>query len=245
MKLTGAFTLARSMKVVGVIVAVAATVAAVFLWQQQVKVEPALQYKCDLAAFVQVKGDECLDTVPVPVNRKFSTIADRADVEGQWTTHPVAKGELAHPSQLTKTPPDRFRFTASGSPLPVGVWGHYLPVPAQVLEAVKPDNLLTLVLADGKTQQLIVIFDKATVLDKASNGVYLGLTMDQIAAAEKLNQEIAAAETSQSGKSSTLPPVLVETVWTISQGANPSLPPLGVFKMELSPKSLGIPAANP
>jgi hypothetical protein len=244
MKAGSAFSVSRLVSVFGVVVALACLGTAIFLYLQQVRVEPVLRYKCDLLAFQPV-GDDCLEEVTAPVNRKFDAVTSRPAVSGQWLVHPVAKGELVHPSQLTKTPPDRFRFTASGEPLPEGVWGYFMSVPGEVLNIIRPRHLLTLSVADPKQQQMFVVFDKAQVLDKVGNGIFVGLTMDQMAAFERLQNDIrvAAEERKAQGAQGTQAATLSnaqppEVVWAVTQGANPSLPTLSVFKMELTASAL-------
>jgi hypothetical protein len=204
------------------LIAVAGIVVAIFLWIQQVRIERAWQYASDLPTFHEITAGD-LAAVFVPVNRKFEVVTDAGTVIGKWTVHPVGAGEMVHPSQITDTDPDRFRFDASGQPLPEGVHGYFMEVPEQVLAAIEHDHYLSVAMADGMSRELIVLFDKARVLEESGGGVFLGLTMSQIAAIEGLKDDMAGGED-----------VPLRLVWTITQGANPDLPPLAVFDMGLT-----------
>lgn len=228
--LSRAITLSLSLRVFGLLVAGLSAAVAGYLFIQQQRVEPALRYKCDLPAFVQITSN-CLEEVSVPVNRKFEVMSSRKAIEGQWTVHSVATGEMAHSSQLTGTPPDRFRFTASGEPLPEGVWAYFFGAPKQILGVVKPGNDLTLSLTDPLTHQLVVVLDKVDILERLEDGIFLGLTMDQIAAVERLLEDAQAQN--QPGDQPR-----PELVWVVTQGKNPDLPPLAMFKMELTKDTL-------
>jgi len=228
-------TFTRIMQLVGLLIALLLTGLALYLFVNYQRVEPALKYKRDLPAFAQVSADD-LETIYVPVNRKFDVVGSNALAVGQWTVHPVSIGEMVHESQLTPDPPDRFRFTASGAPLPEDLWAYFIAVPGQVMNVVVPGNDLTLSLTDPLTEQMIVVLDKADILDKVEDGIFLGLTMDQIAAIERLKLEQSKAEKDEGQPGGSLLP---ELVWAVTQGANPDLPPLAVFKMELTAASLG------
>jgi hypothetical protein len=230
MKISRAFNWAGGMRVIAMVVATACLGAAVFLWLKQVKVEDAYAYTCDYPAFERVTAD-CLETVQVPVNRKFRTVGAEAEVVGRWTVHPVGTGEMVHPSQLSTDEPDRFRFLASGNPLPEELWGYYVPVAGDVLQAVKPGHLLTLVMVDPLSDQSIVVLDKAHILETNEGGVYVGAGMTQIAALEGLKVELTDEESTDAENAPWL-------VWTITQGANPDLPPLAVYSTELTSQAL-------
>jgi hypothetical protein len=226
----GTVSLAQGLRLLAIPVAGLFIAVAIYMWSQQVKVEAALRYSCALPAFEEVSA-ECVEEVYVPVNRKFDVVSDPAQVVGMWTVHPVGAGEMAHPSQLTADEPDRFRFTASGESLPEGLYGYHFSVPEPVLGAVSPGRQLTLSLADSMGRQLIVVLDKVIILDEGDGGVFLGLTMDQVAAVESLIEQ-SQAEVPE-GES---PPRLV---WMITQGVNPDQPPLAVYQMTLTAGALG------
>jgi hypothetical protein len=88
-------------------------------------------------------------------------------------------------------------------------------------------------LIDRMGREMIVLFDKARILDKTEGGVFLGLTMEQVAALEGLKDEMARDEEGGGTFDGAL-----RLVWTITQGANPDLPPLAVFDMELTEGAL-------
>lgn len=221
-RLFSAVTMAQGLRWLGLLIALIAVAVAAYLWMQQVRVEQALRYKCDLPEGAQIAAD-CLEEVTVPVNRQFDVVTQQAAAVGRWTVHPVRSGELLHPAQLTDQQPDRFRFS-SGALLPEGMHGYYMSVPGVVLNAVSAGHLLSLALADPLGDQLVVIFDKALILDKDGSGIFLGLNMAQVAAIESLFSEEMKVPEGQPA------PWLV---WTITQGANPDLPALAVFRMEL------------
>jgi hypothetical protein len=233
MKLKRSISVARSVRWLMALIAIVASVVAVFLWTKQVKVEKAWRYAGDLPTFHQVSEAD-LEEVFVPVNRRFDAVTDKATVIGKWTLHPVGQGEMVHPSQLTNDPPDRFRFDASGEPLPEGVYGYFVAAPGQVLDKVTHNEYLSMALADRMGEELIVLFDKARILDTSEGGVFLGLTMDQIAALEGLKDELATDK--EEGEGTFDAPLRL--VWTITQGANPDLPPLAVFDMALTEGAL-------
>ncbi len=222
-------TLGLTLRWIGLLLAVVLTAAALFLWSQQVRMESALRYTCDLAVFTKIT-EECVEEVPIPVNRQFDAVTDRPGAVGAWTLHPVQKGELLHPAQLTHETPDRFRFEQSGQPLPEGQYGYYVTTPASLLAVVKPGNLLTLELADPAVQQLGTLLDKAPILEKDAGGVFLGLSLNQIAALETLAAEARAQAKEQNPGPQSQPAVLV---WTLTQAANPDLPPLYAVPMNL------------
>jgi hypothetical protein len=232
MKLKRSISVARSVRWLMAAIAVVACVVAVFLWMKQVKVESAWRYAGDLPTFHKVSEDD-LEEVFVPVNRDFDAVTDKGAAVGQWTLHPVGAGEMVHPAQLTKDPPDRFRFDASGEPLPEGVYGYFVAAPGQVLGKVTHNEYLSMSLIDRMGREMIVLFDKARILDKTEGGVFLGLTMEQVAALEGLKDEMAKDEEGDGTFDGAL-----RMVWTITQGANPDLPPLAVFDMELTEGAL-------
>lgn len=221
--LRSAVTLAQAVRWLGLALAVLCVGVAAWLWAQQVRVEPALRYKCELAAF-DIVTSECLEEVSVPVNRRFEVVTSSAAVVNRWTTRPVSPGEFVHLAHLTDQDPDRFRFTTSGQELPVGTFGYYLAVPAPVLQVIQADHLLTLSLADPGVRQLGIILDQARVLEKDSAGIFLGVTMSQVAALEGLLAEIR--QTTEEAQ----PAVLV---WTITQGDNPTFPPLYAIPLDI------------
>jgi hypothetical protein len=99
---------------------------------------------------------------------------------------------------------------------------------------VTHNEYLSMALADRMGEELIVLFDKARILDTSEGGVFLGLTMDQIAALEGLKDELATDK--EEGEGTFDAPLRL--VWTITQGANPDLPPLAVFDMALTEGAL-------
>mgnify|MGYP006302357991 FL=1 len=179
MKLKRSISVARSVRWLMGVLALAAIVVAVYLWMQQVKVESAWRYKTNLQTFQKV-SDAHLEEVHVPVNRKFDVVTDKGTVIGKWTLHPVGAGEMVHPSQVTSDPPDRFQFDASGEPLPEGVYGYFVNAPGVVLGKVTHNEYLSLSMVDRMGRELIVLFDKARILEESEGGIFLGLTMDQI-----------------------------------------------------------------
>ena len=222
--LRSAVTLAQGMRWLGLGVALICVGVAVWLWSQQMRVEPALRYTCDFRPF-EVVTAECLEDVPVPVNRRFTVVSDPAQVTGQWATRPLSAGELVYPAHVTAQSPDRFRFGASGQELPVGMVGYYLAVPEPVLAVVQPDNLLTLSLADAGVRQLGVLLDQARILEQDEGGVFLGVTLPQVAALEGLLAELRqAAEEKQED---------AVLVWTITQGENTAFPALHAFPLDV------------
>lgn len=215
-------TLSLALRWVGLGLAVVLTVAAMYLWRQQVRMEEVLRYTCDLPTFALIE-DNCLERVPAPVNRKFEAVSDVGAVVGRWTTHAVRAGELVHTAHLTTASPERFRF-ASGEVLPEGLYGYYLAAPKPVLQVTVPGDLLTLNLADARARQLGVLLDKAPVLHADTDGIFLGLTPMQVGALEGLLAELRVQERESSTR---------VFVWLITQGANPSLPPLSAVTLDL------------
>lgn len=236
MKLTRSISVARTVRWVLVLLAILAIVVAVYLWMQQVKLEQAWRYKSDLPTFHQVTEGN-LEKFYVPVNRKFDVMTDKSNVVGKWTLHPVGSGELVHPSQLTSSSPDRFRFDGSGESLPEGLHGYYMSAPEVVLGKVTHNEYLSLSMVDRMGDELIVLFSKARILEKTEGGIFLGLTMDQIAAIEGLQDEVTDDRETELDDESTFDGPL-RLVWTITQDANPELPPLAVFDMELTEDTL-------
>ncbi len=212
-------------------VAIISSVIAIFLWQQQVQVDPAYVFTCNLEAVEQVTSN-CINSVFVAVNRKFDVVSEPDQVIGKWTVHAVNTGELVHPSQLVDEKPDRFKFINSGEALPEGLYGYHITVEDESLTTVSPQDLLTLSIADSMTGQLIVILDKAVILSVDETGIWVGVRLKQVAAIENL---LELTQPSDVEDEEILPPRLV---WTITQGANPDLPPLIVFDMALTRDAL-------
>jgi hypothetical protein len=235
MKLTRSISVARTVRWVLVLLAIAAIIVAVYLWMQQVKLEKAWRYKSSFPTFHKVGAGD-LEEFYVPVNRKFDVVTNKGSVVGKWTRHPVGAGELVHPSQLTGTSPNRFRFDGSGEPLPEGMYGYHLSAPGVVLGKVRHNEYLSLSMVNRVGRELIVLFDKARILEKTEGGFFLGLTMDQIAAIEGLQEEMASGEKDEEEDGMFAGPLRL--VWTITQNANPDLPPLAVFNMDLTEESL-------
>lgn len=230
LRLSGAVNITRAMQVVGIVVSIIAAVTAIWLWRKQVKIEQAYRYACDYTAFEKVTED-CLEPVEVPVNRKFDVIVDQSAATGKWITRPVNTGEFVHPVHLTSEEPDRFKFSASGEPLPENVWAYYVNVTGDVLSAVSPGDLLTLSMVDPLTEQLVILLDHVEILEKNEGGVYVGAPMEQIAALEG----VKLITTGEDGEDAKDTPRLV---WVITQGANPDLPPLAWFSTGLNEVAL-------
>lgn len=229
LNLRRAVNVGNALRVAALVIGLAAVVVAVFLWRKQVRYEGAYRYGCDIPAFERVT-DACLESVQVPVNRQFTVVTSAGEVVGKWTTRPVAADEMVHQSQLTASEPDRFRFHASGQELPEETWGYFIPVASEALGQVKPGQLLTLAMVDPLTEQTIVIMDKVYILEQGSGGIYVGATWEQVGAMEGLKTEMRTDD-----EEDALRPWLV---WTITQGANPDLPSLAVFRTDLTADAL-------
>jgi hypothetical protein len=233
MKVTRSISLARSIRLVLVPIAALGVVAAIYLWSQQVKMEPSWQWARDLPPFYHVTDDD-LERVFVPVDRQFTAVTDKDALVGTWTLHRVGAGEMAHPSHVTVSTPHRFRFNASGEALPQGTYGYHLSIPPTVLSEISHQGLLSLAIVDEQADELILVADRVEILQKEEEGAWLGLTMEQVAAVEALKRRVADAQEDGHGEPSGEIPDSGAILWTISQRANPDLPPLAVFEMALT-----------
>lgn len=233
MKIKRSISLARSIRLLLVPVAALSVIAAIYLWSQQVKMEASWRWARDLPPFHQVQ-DEDLEPVFVPVDRQFTAVTDEDAVTGSWTVRPVGAGEMVHPSHITSRTPHRFRFKASGDALPVGTYGYYLAVPQTVLDEIAHDGLLSLAIVDEVVDQLVVVADRVEILQREEGGVWLGLTMEQVAAVEALKRRVADAQAAASQGSQDQRGQSENILWTITQRANPDLPPLATFEMTLT-----------
>ena len=239
MQLRQSISMARSIRFLLIPIAVISVIVAIYLWSQQVKVEPAWQWAGDLPTFHQVAGDDVVKAF-VPVDRKFTAVTNKGAVVGKWTTHPVSTGEMVHPSQLMASTPNRFRFDGSGEELPLGTYGYYMAVPVNVLAEITHRELLSLSIIDEEADELIVVVDRVDVLQKEEGGVWLGLTMNQIASVEALKRRVETEAQEGAGEGGEGEHQQSDTdqgqsvLWTITQRANPDLPPLAVFEMEFT-----------
>jgi hypothetical protein len=233
----GSFRLVSVLRIASLAFAVVLTGIAVFLWVSSTRTELAYRYSCDLPAASAISA-ECLEEVPVPVNRHFETVTDKGMLVSSWTRHTVYAGEMTHASQLMHEPPKNFRFGA-GTQLPDGAWGYFLPLPPQLLAVINPGNQLSLSFAQPDREQLIVVMDHAAVYEKLLEpvgGVYVALMPDQVAAVERLMTEV---ERLQQMDAADIPPEeLIKLVWTVDQPANDDLPPLAVYELSLQEESL-------
>lgn len=235
LSLSSAVSLAYAGRVVLVIFAVVCVATAIFLWRQQVRYETAYRYAANVATFNLITSDD-VEEVQVPVDRQFEVVTELNNVVGKYALHALGAGEMAHPSQYSATPPDRFKFDASGTELPEGTWGYYLSVPPQVLSQVSARDLLTLILADPETEQTVIILDKALILHKSDGGMFVGVRQEQLSVLEGIKAELA--EQADGSDAEGAGPAPAYLTWAISQGINPDLPPLTVFDMALNAEAL-------
>lgn len=230
MQIKRSISLARTIRLLLVPLAALSVIAAVYLWSQQVRTEPSWRWARDLPTFHRVAVDD-LERVFVPVERQFTAVTDREAVVGTWTLHPVGAGEMVHPSQVTARTPHRFRFSGSGEVLPEGTHGYFLSVPPTVLDEITHRELLSLSIVDQEADELIVVADRVAILQKEEGGAWLGLSMEQVAALEALKRRVADAQAAAAEGEAADGAGGQALLWTISQRANPDLPPLAVFEM--------------
>jgi hypothetical protein len=115
-----------------------------------------------------------------------------------------------------------------------------MAVPANVLAEITHRELLSLSIIDEEADELIVVVDRVDILQKEEGGVWLGLTMKQIASVEALKRRVETEAQEGAGEGGEGEGEQGDTdqgqsvLWTITQRANPDLPPLAVFEMEFT-----------